>query len=67
MGQSRPLFRPFPIPITITISIIIIEKNIDGVLGIRPRGRRMVDTDNIQLNNLMAWFKYNFHQNGCKS
>ena len=28
-----------------TISIIQIEKSIDGVLGIRTRGRRMVDTD----------------------
>ena len=44
MGQSRPLlvyFRSF----LITISIQI-EKSIDGVLGIRTRGRRMLGTDN---------------------
>ena len=43
MGQSRPLsvyFRSF----LLTISIQI-EKSIDGVLGIRTRGRRMVGTD----------------------
>ena len=28
-----------------TISIIQIEKSVDGVLGIRTRGRRMVGTD----------------------
>ena len=42
MGQSRPLFvyfRPF-----LTISIQI-EKSMDGVLGIRTRGRRMVGAD----------------------
>ena len=46
MGQSRPLcvyFRSFLIPIT--ISIIQIEKSIDGVLGIRTRGCRMVGED----------------------
>ena len=46
MGQSRPLFvyfRSFLIPIT--ISIIQIEKSVDGVLGIRTRGRRMVGID----------------------
>ena len=46
MGQSRPLFvyfRSFLIPIT--ISIIQIEKSVDGVLGIRTRGRRMVGED----------------------
>ena len=46
MGQSRPLFvyfRSFLIPTT--ISIIQIEKSVDGVLGIRTRGRRMVDVD----------------------
>ena len=46
MGQSRPLFvyfRSFLIPIT--ISIIQIEKSIDGVLGIRTRGRMMVGED----------------------
>ena len=44
MGQSRPLlvyFRPF----LITISIMQIEKSIDGMLGIRTQGRRMVGAD----------------------
>ena len=43
MGQSRPLFvyfRSFRIIISIQI-----EKSIDGVLGIRTRGRRMVGAD----------------------
>ena len=39
MGQSRPLFVDFR-PFLITISIIQIEKNVDGVLGIRTRSRR---------------------------
>ena len=42
MGHSRPLsvyFRPF-----LTISIQI-EKSVDGVLGIRTWGRRMVGAD----------------------
>ena len=42
MGQSRPLivyFRYF------LITISIIEKSIDGELGIRTRGRRMVGAD----------------------
>ena len=43
MGQSRPLFVYFR-PFLITISIQI-EKSVDGVLGIRTRGRRMVDAD----------------------
>ena len=34
-------FRPF----LVTISIIQIEKSIDGVLGIRTQGRRMVGAD----------------------
>ena len=42
-GQSRPLFVYFR-PFLITISIILIEKGIDGVHGIRTRGRRMVGT-----------------------
>ena len=43
MGQSRPLFVYFcPFPITISIQI---EKSVDGVLGIRTRGRRMVGAD----------------------
>ena len=43
MGQSRPLFVYFS-SFLITISIQI-EKSIDGVLGIRTRGRRMVGAD----------------------
>ena len=35
------IFRSF----LVTISIIQIEKRVDGVLGIRTRGRRMVDAD----------------------
>ena len=37
MGQSRPLFVYFRVTISIQI-----EKTVDGVLGIRTRGRRMV-------------------------
>ena len=44
MGQSRPLFVYFRYFLD-TISIIQIEKSIDGVLGIRTRGRRMVGAD----------------------
>ena len=43
MGQSRPLFVYFR-PFLVTISIQT-EKSIDGVLGIRIRGRRMVVAD----------------------
>ena len=43
MGQSRHLFVHFR-SFLITISIQI-EKSIDGVLGIRTWGRRMVGTD----------------------
>ena len=43
MGQFRPLFVYFR-SFLITISIQI-EKSIDGVLGIRTQGRRMVDAD----------------------
>ena len=43
MGQSRPLFCLFSL-FLVTISIQI-EKRVDGVLGIRTRGRRMVDAD----------------------
>ena len=42
MGQSRPLFVYFRYFLD-TISII--EKSVDGVLGIRTRGRRMVGAD----------------------
>ena len=42
MGQSRPLFVYFR---HFLITITIIEKSIEGVLGIRTRGRRMVGTD----------------------
>ena len=44
MGQSRPLFVYF-CPFLITISIIQIEKSVDGVLGIRTRGRTLVGPD----------------------
>ena len=43
MGHSRPLFvyfRPFLVKTSIQI-----EKSIDGVLGIRTRGRRMKGAD----------------------
>ena len=43
MGQSRPLFVYF-CSFLITISIIQIEKSVDGVLGIRTQGCRMVGT-----------------------
>ena len=43
MGQSRPLFVYFCF-FLVTISIQI-EKSVDGVLGIRTRGRRMVIAD----------------------
>ena len=42
MGQSRPLFVYFRY---FLITISIIEKSIDGVLGIRTWGRRMVGAD----------------------
>ena len=42
MPASFVYFRPF----LITISIIQIEKNVDGVLGIRIRCRRKVGADN---------------------
>ena len=41
MGQSRPLFLYF----LATVSIMQIEKCVDGVHGIRTRGRRMVGAD----------------------
>ena len=44
MGQSRPLFVYFR-HFLYTISIIQIEKSVDGVLGTRTRGRRMVGAD----------------------
>ena len=44
MGQSRPLFVYFCY-FLIIISIIQIEKSVDGMLGIRTRGRRMVGAD----------------------
>ena len=44
MGQFRPLFVYFRYFI-ITISIIQIEERVDGVLGIRTRGGRMVCAD----------------------
>ena len=46
MGQSLAIFVYFhSFLILITISIIQIEKSIDGVLGIRSWGRRMVGKD----------------------
>ena len=42
MDQSRPLFVYFR---HFLITILIIEKSIDGVLGIRTQGRRMVGAD----------------------
>ena len=42
MGLSRPLFVYFR---HFLITILIIEKSIDGVLGIQTRGRRMVGAD----------------------
>ena len=42
MGQSRPLFVYFRY---FLITISIIEKSIDGVLGIQTLGRRMVGAD----------------------
>ena len=42
MGQSRPLFVYFR---HFLITILIIEKSIDGVLGIRTPGRRVVGAD----------------------
>ena len=44
MDQSRPLFVYFRYFLD-TISMIQIEKNVDGVLGIRTRCRRMVGAD----------------------
>ena len=44
MGHCRPLFASFR-HFLITISIIQIEKSVDGVHGIRTRGRRMVGAD----------------------
>ena len=44
MGQSRPLFVYFRCFLD-TISIIQIEKSVDGVLGIRTQGHRMVGAD----------------------
>ena len=44
MGQSGLFFVYFCYFLD-TISIIQIEKSVDGVLGIRTRGHRMVGTD----------------------
>jgi len=52
MGQSRPLFVYFR-SFLITISIQI-EKSIDGVLGIRTLGRRMVGADETTENFSIA-------------
>ena len=42
MGHSRPLFVYFRSFLTISIQI---EKSVDGMLGIRTRGCRMVGAD----------------------
>ena len=44
MGQSWPLFVYFH-PFLITISLIIIEKSVDGVLGILTHSHGMVGGD----------------------
>ena len=44
MGQSWPLFVYFH-PFLITISLIIIEKSVDGVLGILTHSHGMVGRD----------------------
>ena len=44
MGQSRPLFRFYFCPFH-TTNQLQIEKSVDGVLGIRTRGRNMVGAD----------------------
>ena len=44
MDQSRPIFDYFRSFLN-TISIIQIEKSMDGLLGIRTRGHRMVGAD----------------------
>ena len=44
MGQYRPLFVYFSYFLD-TISIMQIEKSLDGVLGIRTWGHRMVGAD----------------------
>ena len=44
MGQSRPFFVYFR-HFLHTISIIQIEKSVDGVVGIRTQGRKMVGAD----------------------
>ena len=48
MDQTRPLFvyfRPFFVTMTNTVQQTINGKSIDGVLGIRTRGRSLVDAD----------------------
>ena len=45
MGQSRPLFVYFRVTISIQI-----EKTVDGVLGIRTRGRRMHKMNKLLVN-----------------
>ena len=52
MGQSRHLFVYFR-PFLITISIIQIEKSLDGVLGIRTHGRRILVTYPYKVNVIL--------------
>ena len=56
MGQFRPLYVYFRYFLD-TISIIQIEKSVDGVLGTRTRGRRMVGTD----ETTELWLPPNYH------
>ena len=63
MGQSRPLFVYFRDFLN-TISIIQIEKSVDGVLGIRTRGCRMVGADQTTelwrppIESICCWVKF---------
>ena len=63
MGQSRPLFVYFRSFLTISTQI---QKSVDGVLGIRTRGRRLVGADVLphlsfykfkqtNVGNVIAW------------
>ena len=59
---SRGLFLFIFILFLVTISIIQIEKSVDGVLGIRTKGRRMIGTDKTtelwqppMVLNLLLW------------
>ena len=67
MGQSRPLFVYFR-SFLITISIQF-EKSIDGMLGIRTQGHRMVGTDKtteLWRPPCILSFKFNFKMTRCR-